>query len=217
MSLAICVISHDKRIDKLERIYADILAQRPDEVLIVADTSPPPWYHPPHWYPSLPPEEHPRPHYSKPGWVSVVPVTQTTVDALIKRDVGWMATRSDYICYLADDHTLGRGFVETFRADYEYAGSARGGRWDILCPQRFCMDGELRRPLNVGQAEGYVSGHAGIYGRAVNRAMPWMSGSHHRNWDLIQTHAQVAAGFVLRYATQDLFVEDLEPEAKPWL
>ena len=192
MSLAICIISHDQRRDKLEGVYRSVLFQNPDEVIITADTS-----EFGNWF-----QGH--------RWLQVSPVTSTTVDALIKRDVGWMASKSDYICYLADDHTLGPGFVETFRKKYE------GGDWDILCPQRFCLWGGQQISLNVGQAELYVGGHCGIYRRAVNRLLPWMAGSHLRIWDLLQTHAQTASGFRLAYANEDLRVQDMEPEAQPW-
>jgi hypothetical protein len=202
VSLAVVVISHNKRLHLLPTICESILTQRPDEFVIVGDSSPPP----------LP---------TGVRWLTVSPVTLTTVDALIKRDVGWMATKSEHVCYLSDDHALSPGFVHAFLGNYEYQGAVRGGPWDgpwdILCPQRWCVREGAKVALNMGQSEGYVAGHGGIYRRRVNQELPWMAGSHHRNWDVFQTQAQVAAGFRLAYAEADLSIQDLEPERSPWL
>ena len=195
MSLAVVVISHDKRLDKLGEVVRSILWQRPDELVIVAD--------------SARPTDWPKCGRGE-RWLTVAPVTMTTLDALIKRDVGWMATTSDYICYLADDHALAPGFVTAFHLRYAYK------EWDILCPQRFCICENAEVPLNVGQREGYAGGHCAIYKRWVNHELPWMAGAHHPNWDVLSTQAQIAAGAKLAYADRDLLIEDLEPEREPW-
>ena len=144
-------------------------------------------------------------------FLNVAPITRTTIDALIKRDAGWAATTSDAVLFLSDDHRLAPGFIAAYRDRYE-----RRDDWDILCPSRYTVRGQSIIPLNVGQAEGYVGGHAGIYRRRCAQLLPWTAGPHHLNWDLLHTHELIRKGARLVYADTDLAVEDIEPNAEPW-
>ena len=206
MSLAVVIIASEKRRESTFPLVLDsVRAQSPDEIVVVAD---------------FPCEaKGVRSFY-------VAPMTRTTIDALVKRDVGTVATSSDHICYLCDDHLLAPGFVDVFRDRYE--------PWDMLCPARYtvrpnqdvavpwmgdyhtCARGD-RIWLNVGRDHSYIGGHCGIYSREIISKLPWSAGPHHRNWDLLYSHELVKRGARLMYADTDLAVEDIEPGATPWL
>lgn len=141
----------------------------------------------------------------------VPPMTRTTCDALVKRDVGWMATTADHILYLTDDHALDTDFVQRYLERYAFRTD-----WDILVPARYCHRELERVWLNVGRDYSYCSGHAGIFRRVLGQCLPWSATYHHPNWDVLHTHQLVAIGAKLMYAEQDLAVVDLEPEAEPW-
>jgi hypothetical protein len=192
MSLAVVVIASEKRRETtLPLCFRSVwdAIEPSDEVLVIGD-----------W------------EGTGPGYVRVAPITRTTIDALVKRDVGWLMTTADAVLFLCDDHRLDQGFMRAYREKYE-------GRddWDILCPSRHTIRGQAIIPLNVGRAEGYVGGHAGIYRRTCARLLPWSAGPHHRNWDLLHTHELIRKGARLVYADTDLAVEDIEPGATPWM
>jgi hypothetical protein len=189
-SLAVVIISSPKRVAvTLMRVVQSVMEQDPDEVLVVGDSP------------------VPVPCRS----LGVSPMTHSTIDALVKRDVGAVATRSENICYLCDDHTLGPDFVRTFRDRYATQ------EWDLLAPARFTVRNQLAIPLNVGKDLGYIGGHCGIYRRSILRHVPWSTARHHPNWDLWHSHDLVKAGGKLVYAEIDLSVEDVEPGARPWM
>ena len=191
MSLAVVVIASEKRKDTtFLPVVQSCIEQYPDQLVVVADF---PWPYREKWR-----------HYHVPA------LTRTTIDALVKRDVGWIATDTESIMYLSDDHRLGPDFIDTFKADYATL------RWDILVPSRFCMRTSERVALNMGQAEGYCGGHGGIYRRRLLHYCPWSATPHHPNWDVIHTHQHVKSGARLRYAWPDLAIEDIEPGAEPW-
>jgi hypothetical protein len=189
MSLAVVIISSAKRLNLLSTIVESVAAQNPDELLVVSDCI----------------EDAGFPFFT------VAPITRTTIDALIKRDAGWAATTSDAVLFLCDDHRLDPHLLDVYRTKYEPRND-----WDILCPQRYTVRGHAIIPLNVGQAEGYVGGHAGIYRRRCAQLLPFTAGPHDLNWDVGHTHQLVAKGARLVYADQDLSVEDIEPGAEPW-
>ena len=191
MSLAVCVIASEKRrASTFPLVLESVRAQSPDEIVVVAD------------FPCV--AKGVRSFY-------VPALTRTTIDALVKRDVGTVATWSDYICYLTDDHILAPEFVDTFYEQYQ------AGEWDMLCPARYTVRDQERIWLNVGKDHSYIGGHCGIYPRDVIAHLPWSAGPHHRNWDLLYSHELVKCGARLMYADTDLAVEDIEPGATPWL
>jgi len=166
-----------------------IRSQEPDELLVVAD--------------AIESADFP--------FLNVAPITRTTIDALVKRDVGTVATKSANICYLSDDHKLGHDFVRNFKEKYV------SEPWDLLAPSRYTIRGQKIYPLNVGEREGYIGGHCGIYRRKTIQKLPWSASPHHPNWDLLHSHLLTRQGLVLQYARADLAVEDIEPGASPWL
>jgi hypothetical protein len=142
----------------------------------------------------------------------VAPMTRTTVDALVKRDVGWLATTADAVLFLTDDHALDPDFVKCYMDRWAVRPD-----WHICAPSRYTVRNMERIWLNVGRDLGYVGGHAGIFRRVLSHALPWAATHHHPNWDLIHTHQLVALGAKLMYAENDLAVVDIEPGATPWL
>lgn len=139
-------------------------------------------------------------------------VTHTTLDALMRRDIGWIVTSADAVLFISDDHRLDPNFMKVYHPKYALDRS-----WDFLCPSRYTVRDGAKIWLNMGQQELYVGGHGGIYRRRCARALPWMTAPHHPNWDVSHAHQLQEQGFQLRYADQDLAIEDIEPGATPWL
>lgn len=170
-----------------ERVIPSCISQAFDEVLVVGS------------------------HHEGTGYryIDVPDVTRTTLDALIKRDVGTVATDADVLVYLADDHALIGHFGRSLRMltdDY-----------DILVPSRYVQHPE-KGVLHIpnGEEGGYCAGHCGVFRRRVIQDRPWMAQPHHPNWDWYATQNQRAAGFKVEWTTA-LSIEDLEPERSPWL
>ena len=152
------------------------------------------------------------------------PIWKNTQDALMKRDLAALASESDVLVYLADDHRFYTpGFAHVLRASWS------DHRWDALVPQRVTVrEGatialpngfyDPRNPVVPGQ--GYIAGHCGIYRRAALRAAPWLTVRPRDPWwDVRHTAALRAAGGVVQEAS-GLEVEDIEhllkPESAPW-
>lgn len=143
-------------------------------------------------------------------YLPVPALTRTTVDALIKRDVGTLATTADLLCYLSDDHTI-----------REFDRSALGGHedlnaWGCLVPSRVSV--HPKRGLVLipnGADDGYCAGHAGLFTRAMIQAMPWTTMPHDRLWDVWASQRQQAAGYRF-ISSSAVVIEDLEPQARPW-
>ena len=191
MSLAVVIIASEKRrLTTFPRCLDSVVAQRPDEIVVVADF----------------------PH-AQSGVRSfrVEPMLRNTIDALVKRDVGWVGTTADAVCFLCDDHELAPNFVATYLEKYHRRG------WSILGPQRYTDRPEKRYWLNIGEREGYVGGHCVIVTRGAGKLLPWSAAPHHPNWDLLWTQQMIWMGAKLAYAQQDLAVEDIEPGATPWM
>jgi hypothetical protein len=193
MSLAVVVIGSDKRREStFPRVLDSIRNQTvpPEEIVVVADF----------------------PVQAKGvRSLTVAPMTRTTIDALVKRDVGWLATTADAVLFLTDDHALDPDFVARYMDRW-----AHDPLWHILVPARYCERDLERVWLNVGRDYSYCAGHAGIFRRVLSQALPWSATYHHPNWDVLHSHQLVAMGAKLMYADNDLAVQDLEPEAKPW-
>ena len=191
MSLAVCVIASEKRrTSTFPRVLDSVRDQHPDELVVVADF----------------------PVQATGVRSLVVPaMTRTTCDALVKRDVGWMATTAAHILYLTDDHALDPDFVRCYLERWAFRTD-----WDLCVPARYCHRELERVWLNVGRDYGYAAGHAGLFRRVLGHCLPWSATHHHPNWDVIHTHQLIAMGAKLMYAENDLAVVDLEPEAEPW-
>jgi hypothetical protein len=193
-SLAVIVIASDLRLETtLPAIVHSVTAQEPDEFLVVASGI----------------------HSANFPFLNVAPLTRTTIDALVKRDAGFVATKSRNILYLSDDHQLAPDFVKHFRERYQ------SGDWDVLVPSRFTVRGQTIYPLPVGRADqwcnwDFCGGHAGVFRRAILQKLPWTASPHHRNWDAIHSKMLVERGARLAYADTDLAIEDIEPGARPW-
>lgn len=153
-------------------------------------------------------------HHKGPSfrYLHVPDLTKSTNDALVKRDVGTLATDCDLLLYLSDDHRVRDGFADELR-QFDREGITA---WDVLIPARWVQhpeQGLLRIPN--GEENYYCAGHGGVFRRRVITQRPWTAQQHHRNWDLISSHDHLRAGF--KYlAYPKLQIEDLEPMAEPW-
>jgi hypothetical protein len=191
-TLAVVIIAGPSRVDScLPEVVRSAQEQEPDELVVIGDR---------------------LRTFGDLRVLNVEPLTRTTIDALVKRDVGFVATTSRFICYLADDHRLGPNFVKHFRERY-----ADRDDWDLLAPQRFTVRGQQIFNLNVGKDLHYIGGHCGIYRRSILRQVPWSASRHHPNWDVWHSHDLVKAGGKLVYTDIDLAIEDIEPGARPWM
>lgn len=198
MRLAAVIIATEKRRALLSEVVASI--EGCDERIVVGE-----W---PRW-----PELGAMPRIT---YLGVAPITRTTIDALVKRDVGFIASTADAVLYLSDDHRLDPAFLETFRARY-----ADGETWDVLVPARYTERDGQTMWLNNGSDDGYAGGHCAIYRRACTQFLPWAATAHHPNWDVLSSRQLQLQGFRFLFAEPDLAVEDIEwrinPESKPWL
>lgn len=191
--LAVVIIASERRrTTTFLRCLESALAAEPAELVVVA----------------------PFPVEAKDVRSYVVPdITRTTIDALVKRDVGTCATTSPNICYLCDDHALSPDFGKVFEEVYAEQN------WSAIVPARYCYQpgAEEKTWLSVGQDRGYIGGHCGIFRRYwVTRELPWAAGPHNRNWDFFHSQELKKRGARIAYAFQDLAVCDLEPDARPW-
>lgn len=134
-------------------------------------------------------------------YLHVPDLTKTTNDALVKRDVGTLAAKSDWLFYLSDDHAI-----------VSVGKEPRGFPAPIVVPRRSC-DGHPT--LNMGFEDGYCGGHGGLFHRSLIRAHPWTTMPHDRLWDLHATRIQMAMGADLVY-DPEWHITDLTPESQPW-
>src|SRR5258705_13359524 len=76
--------------------------------------------------------------HSGDGWrhLPFRPLTGSTIDALFKRDVGTVATSSDYLFYICDDHRIHPDFSHDL-AEFLESHPDLGPK-DIIVPGRFC-------------------------------------------------------------------------------
>lgn len=201
MSVA-CVVICDGRREALldSHVLPTILPQGFDEVLVVGK------------------------HHNGEGYryLEIEGITNTTLDALIKRDTAAVATESRWILYLCDDHRLPANFLSRFRLKYACCGAK------VVAPSRFCLrEGGQVAWLNVGQGERYVGGHGIVIQRNVLRDVPWLIAPRVMSprgmlWDKTHSHVLLSQGYDIEYAGNDLAIEDIDlignPNAeKPWL
>lgn len=187
--LACIIISDGRRRSLVEtKVLPSVLPQGFDEVIVVGDHCAGERYR----------------------YLHVPPLTNTTTDALVKRDVGTLAANCDYLTYLCDDHALHWDFATQVRAFC-------GATWDVLVPSRWVehpSSGRIQIPM--GEAEGYCGGHGGVFRRWVIEARPWTTMPHHRLWDVLSSQEQLKIGARFVYVPS-VAIEDLEPENRPWL
>jgi hypothetical protein len=204
--IACVIVAHERRRDLVHDVVVPSLLSQSelfDEMLVVED-----------WH-----EKYAH-RSSRVQWLYVPPLTRSTNDALVKRDVGALATAADVVVYLCDDHALDRDFAAALRAVADEP-------WDVLVPNRWTKRPGGRIALNNGEPDdarnasvgGYCGGHAGVFRRWVIQRRPWSTMPHHRLWDLLASvvqHDELGATFCWR-PRADLAVYDIEPNAQPWL
>ena len=194
--IACLVIAHERRAALVrEHVVPSTVAQGFDDVLVVGD-----WLDDTPWPTGV-------------RYLCVEPLTRTTTDALIKRDVGALATDATTLVYLSDDHALAPHFVAELRDVLNEVPRT----WDVIVPNRYTMRADARIPLPNGEAEGYCAGHGMIVRRGVIEHTPWSAQRHHRNWDVLASLAQQRAGarFVW-HPREAIAICDIEPGATPW-
>lgn len=192
--VACVVIATEARVPLLfERVFPSVYQQDFDEIVVVGDWG-----------------AHGEAAPPRSRLLSVPPLTRSTIDALVKRDAGTLATRADTIVYLCDDHALAPNFLSELREVL-----AEG--WDVLVPNRVTEHNGVCVPLNMGEREGYCGGHAGVFKRHVITRRPWSTMPHDRLWDVHASRLQQADGarFYFRPRTA-IAIIDLIPEAQPW-
>ncbi len=198
--IACIIIATEKRRTQLPRVITSACCQGFDDVVVVTD-----------W------QINDAEDFGGawPRYFRVEPLTRTTTDALVKRDVGTLATTADILVYLCDDHTLAPGFGAALR-------DVLAEPWDVIVPNRetWRPNGqELERVwLNNGEQGRYCGGHCGVFKRHVITAKPWSAHAHHRNWDALISFEQQERGARFVWSPRDdIAIRDIEPEQRPWL
>lgn len=197
MTRIACVVIASERRRALvdDRVWPSVLAQGFDEIVVVGD-----------WLPRK---------GERDAYICVEPMLHNTIDALVKRDVGALATTSDILVYLCDDHILNPDFLTTLREVVDE-------EWDVIVPNRYTRRGDnIAIALNNGERDGYCGGHGGVFRRSIIAARPWSAHSHTRYWDARSSFAMRLAGarFVW-HPRASIAIEDIEreinPLAEPW-
>lgn len=197
MTIACVVIASAKRRDLLDTlVLPSVLAQGFTEVVVVGD------------------------YHSGEGWrhLPFRPLTGTTIDALFKRDVGAVATSSEWLFYLCDDHAVHPDFskdLATFMTEHPM------GPNDIIVPGRFCERNSERIGLNMGWpgylGHAYCGGHGGIFPRAAIQDVPWSLAPWDPQWDFFHSQILQERGYRFHYQSGSCLIEDVEPNSEPWL
>jgi hypothetical protein len=188
--IACIIIATERRKAQLDRVVDSACGQGFDEIVVVGD-----WDYDGAWW----------------RFLNVAPLTRSTTDALIKRDVGTLAVKAEVLVYLCDDHTLGLHFGAALR-------DVLHEPWDVIVPNRYTYNNGDLIPLNGGERDGYCPGHAGVFRRHVVTAKPWSAHAHHRNWDVLISVEQQQRGARFVWKPRDeLCIRDIEPENHPWL
>lgn len=197
MSLACVIIASQKRRQLLdELVLPSVVSQGMDEVVVVGD------------------------FHSGPGWrhLPFRPLTGTTIDAQFKRDVGTVATSSDWILYLCDDHRLHPDFSHDLAL---FMHEHPCGPKDVIVPGRFCQRNGERIGLNMGwpgyMNHAYCGGHGGVFPRQAVQELPWSIAPWHANWDYMHSRILLERGYQMHYQTGTCLIEDIEPNTEPWL
>ena len=190
-TIACVIIAHEARRDTaLQQTLPSVLNEGFDEVVLVGD-----------W--------HDQPRFLSPmRYICVDPVTRGVRDALPKRDIGTLATTSDIIVYINDDHALASQFGRNLRG-------VLAEPWDVIVPNRYTVRNGQHIPLNNGEAHRYCGGHAGIY-RRHTAIQPWTHYAHQPSWitwDVTASLAQQLAGARFCWSpSAGIAIEDLFPD-----
>jgi len=197
MSMACVVIASAGRRALLdELVMPSVVAQSFDEVVVVGD------------------------YRSGDGWrhLPFRPLTGSTIDALFKRDVGTVATQSDWIFYLCDDHRVHPDFSKDL---IQLMQEHSFGPKDVIVPARFCTRNGEKIGLNMGWpgylGYAYIGGHGGIFPRTAIREVPWSVAPWHPNWDLYHSRFLLERDYHFHYQSSSIFIEDVDPKGEPWL
>lgn len=191
MSIALCLLVGRRWPLVRDRILPTVLDQGFDDVLVLGNGEPGTGYRN----------------------IVIPPVTSTTVDGLMLRDVGAMVADADTLVYLCDDHALHPGFGEALRA----FPNREDLPWGVIVPERYTIREGEWIALNMGFEEGYCGGHGMIVRRSWIQRVPWLTAPRHPNWDLLYSEMLQAAGCLFLDASSDLAIEDVEPGATPWV
>lgn len=197
MSLACIIIASQKRRQLLDDlVLPSVLAQGFDECVVVGD------YHSGDGYRHLP----------------FRPLTGSTIDALFKRDVGTVATSSNHLFYICDDHAVHPDFskdLATFMTEHPL------GLKDIIVPARFCVRNGEQIGLNMGwpgyMGHAYCGGHGGIFPRAAIQELPWSLAPWSPQWDYMHSRILMERGYQFHYQTGTCLIQDVEEGTEPWL
>ena len=140
MTWCAAIIVSEKRAELVaQQILPAIRVCCPDELLIVGDFAAGSGYR----------------------YLPVPPLTHTTTDALVKRDVAALACTSSWIAYFCDDHKPANTFGEEMgRLPFLTA--------DVFVPARYASQpGHEGERLNMGERDHYCGGHAGVFRRSL--------------------------------------------------
>lgn len=186
----IVVASAARRAAVWERVVPSVLSEGFDEVVVVGD-----WAEP---------IAHDRLRY-----IQAPAITHSTRDALLKRDIGTLATTASTLVYLCDDHALGSHFGAELRTTLDES-------WDVLVPNRFTERVNILMRLNNGERHGYCGGHAGVFRRWVPERTPWLSYVADPQWRIWDVKSSLYQQFVdhARFVWSPramIAVEDLNP------
>lgn len=142
----------------------------------------------------------------------VPPIWESTNDALVKRDVGTVATSSEWLVYLSDDHALDPNFCRDLRTAILRDVMTKRS---IGVPTRFTMRDDERIRLPMGLPD-YCGGHAGVFHRTAIADVPWTVGPWHPNWDAMRSQILHHRGY--RHVELPCIIEDVDdrPDARPW-
>lgn len=197
MTIACIVIATAKRRELLDTlVMPSVVAQGFDECVVVGD------------------------FHSGDGWrhLPFRSLTGTTIDALFKRDVGAVATTSDWLFYLCDDHRVHPDFSKDL---LQFMQEVPLGPKDVIVPARFCERKGEKIGLNMGwpgyMNHSYCGGHGGIFPRPAVQDVPWSIVPWHANWDFYHSRILQERGYNFHYQSGSLLIEDIEPNTEPWL
>jgi len=197
MTIACIIIASKKRRELLdELILPSVIAQGFDEVIVIGD------------------------YHSGPGWrhLPFRPLTGTTIEALFKRDVATMATSSDWLFYLSDDHRVHPDFSKDLAILMQEQPL---GPKDVVVPARFCERNGEKIGLNMGWpgylGQAYCGGHGGVFPRQAIQEVPWSVAPWDPNWDFFHSRVLMERGYAFHYQGQSCYIEDVEPNSEPWL
>ena len=132
--------------------------------------------------------------------------------------MGAVATASEWLFYLCDDHRVHPDFSKDLAAFMlEHNPSQR----DVIVPARFCERKGEKIGLNMGYpgylGRAYCGGHGGIFPRKAIQEVPWSVAPWDRQWDFYHSRMLQDHDFRFHYMSGEMYIEDIEPNSEPWL